>query len=140
MSDLVVILALIAIAIPIILTVQHWLGAQATKVSTYASIPSIYVTVLSKSKTDSNQSFVVKIENKGSETYVLNTTNVKLVFSDGTYETTSCEILSGSSTISSGSEVVILVGTTTLKDVTTMVLSLTSKSTGRLSSVTVNLT
>ncbi len=138
-SDLVVILALVAIAIPVLFTVQHWLGAQATKVSNYVTIPSLYATVLSKSQTDTTQTIVIKIQNKGSESYeLLSTANV--VFSNGTVVATPITVVSGSTLLTPGSSAAVLVSLNTTQNIASIIFQLINKSDGSKQALSVSLT
>ncbi len=138
-SDLVVILALVAIAIPVLFTVQHWLGAQATKVSNYATIPSLYATVLSKSQTDTTQTIVVQIQNKGTESYEL-LTLANVVLSNGSVLTVPITVVSGSTILTPGSSVAVLIALNTTQDVASIYFQLINKSNGSKHALGVNLT
>ena len=138
-SDLVIILALVAIAIPIMLTVQHWLSSQTGRVTSYATIPSLYATVLSKSKTDTVQTIVVKIENKGSETYSIEVNKISVVLSNGTVINVNGQILAGSQTLAPGSSTVILVKVNTVSSISSIVFELVNSSTGNKETLSVSL-
>ena len=138
-SDLVIILALVAIAIPIMLTVQHWLSSQTGRVTSYVTIPSLYATVLSKTKTDSVQTIVVKIENKGSETYIIEKDKISVVLSNGTVIDINGEILAGSQTLAPGSSTVILVKVNTVSDISSIVFELVNSSTNNMETLSVSL-
>ena len=138
-SDLVIILALVAIAIPIMLTVQHWLSSQTGRVTSYVTIPSLYATVLSKSKTDTVQTIVVKIENKGSETYSVEVNKISVVLSNGTVINANGQILAGSKTLAPGSSTVILVKVNTVSSISSIVFELVNSSTGNKETLSVSL-
>ena len=138
-SDLVIILALVAIAIPIMLTVQHWLSSQTGRVASYVTIPSLYATVLSKSKTDTMQSVVIKIENKGSETYTIEVNRISVVLSNGAVINVSGQILAGSQTLAPGSSSIILVKVNTVSGISTIVFELVNNSTNSKETLSVSL-
>ena len=138
-SDLIIILALVAIAIPIMLTVQHWLSSQTGRVTSYVTIPSLYATVLSKSKTDTVQTVVVKIENKGSETYSIEVNKISVVLSNGMVINASGQILAGSQTLAPGSSTVILVKVNTVSSISSIVFELVNSSTGNKETLSVSL-
>ena len=138
-SDLVIILALVAVAIPIMLTVQHWLSSQTGRVTSYVTIPSLYATVLSKSKTDTVQTVVVKIENKGSETYSIEVNKISVVLSNGMVINASGQILAGSQTLAPGSSTVILVKVNTVSSISSIVFELVNSSTGNKETLSVSL-
>lgn len=139
-SDLIVILALVAVAIPIMMTVQHWLSAQTGRVSSYVAIPSLYATVLSKSKTDNVQSVVIRLENKGSETYEINLNSISVVLVDGSVMNVSGQLLAGTETLKPASSAVILIKIASTKDIESIVLELTNKATGNEESISVSIT
>ncbi|OYT45014.1 MAG: hypothetical protein B6U85_09180 [Desulfurococcales archaeon ex4484_42] len=138
-SDLIIILALVAIAIPIMLTVQHWLSSQTGRVTSYVTIPSLYATVLSKSKTDTVQTIAVKIENKGSETYSVEVNKISVVLSNGTVINANGQILAGSKTLAPGSSTVILVKVNTVSSISSIVFELVNSSTGNKETLSVSL-
>ncbi len=138
-SDLVIILALVAIAIPIMLTVQHWLSSQTGRVASYVTIPSLYATVLSKSKTDTMQSVVIKIENKGSETYTIEVNRISVVLSNGAVINVSGQILAGSQTLAPGSSSIILVKVNTVSGISSIVFELVNNSTNSKETLSVSL-
>ena len=138
-SDLVIILALVAIAIPIMLTVQHWLSSQTGRVASYVTIPSLYATVLSKSKTDTMQSVVIKIENKGSETYTIEVNRISVVLSNGAVINVSGQILAGSQTLAPGSSSIILVKVNTASGISSIVFELVNNSTNSKETLSVSL-
>lgn len=138
-SDLVIILALVAIAIPIMLTVQHWLSSQTGRVASYVTIPSLYATVLSKSKTDTMQSVVIKIENKGSETYTIEVNRISVVLSNGDVINVSGQILAGSQTLAPGSSSIILVKVNTVSGISSIVFELVNNSTNSKETLSVSL-
>jgi len=138
-SDLVIILALVAIAIPIMLTVQHWLSSQTGRVASYATIPSLYATVLSKSKTDTVQTIVVKIENKGSETYSIEKDNVSVVLNNGTVINVTGQIVAGPQKLEPGSSAVILVKVDTISSISSIVFELVNDNTDNRETLSVSL-
>ncbi len=137
-SDLVVILALVAIAIPVMITVQQWLSSQTGKVTSYVSIPSLYATVLSRSKTETSQAVTIKIENKGGDTYVLSN-QAKVIFSNGTTVTVQATVIAGDQTIAPGSSSVVLIKVDSISEISSIVLEFTSKSTGGKEVISVSL-
>ncbi|MEM4519109.1 MAG: hypothetical protein QXD94_01550, partial [Sulfolobales archaeon] len=46
-SDLIIVLALISVAIPVTLAVQHWLSSQVGKATTYSVTPKISANLIS---------------------------------------------------------------------------------------------
>jgi len=75
-SDLVVILTLIAISIPIAMSVQNWLGAQASRMNSYVATPELQGMLISKSTSNGETVFIIKIKDTGDKDYQISSSNI----------------------------------------------------------------
>jgi len=75
-SDLVVILTLIAISIPVAMAVQNWLGAQASRMNSYVATPELQGVLISKSSSSGETVFILKIKNTGDKNYQISDSSV----------------------------------------------------------------
>ncbi len=75
-SDLVVILTLIAISIPVAMAVQNWLGAQASRMNSYVATPELQGVLISKSSSNGETVFIVKIKNTGDRNYQISDSSI----------------------------------------------------------------
>ncbi|MCD6323624.1 MAG: hypothetical protein J7L55_00735 [Desulfurococcales archaeon] len=88
-SDLVVVLTLIAISIPIAMALQNWLGAQASRMNSYVTVPTLQGVVVGKSSGHDYSVIILKIRNTGDVTYDLSKANVSIILKNGTVLTNS---------------------------------------------------
>ncbi len=140
-SDLVVILTLVAIAIPIALAVQGWLGAQASRMNSYVATPEIQGVLISKSISSSGQLFVIKVKNLGNGEYNLSTTAVKgkAVLEDGSVVDAIVKIASSTTILKPGESAtlsILIPGTTSV--VKTINIEFQEVNTGNTASITVS--
>lgn len=140
-SDLVVILTLVAIAIPIALAVQGWLGAQASRMNSYVATPEIQGILVSKSVSSTGQLFVIKVKNSGNGEYNLSTAAVigKAVLEDGSIVDATIRIASSATTLKPGESAtlsVLIPGTTNV--VRTINIEFQEINTGNTASITVS--
>jgi len=138
-SDLVVILALVAIAIPAAIAVQQWLSSQSSRISSYAAIPSISPILVSKSVNNGRQTFVIKLENTGTNTYSLSGVSATVVFVNGSASTASISTISGGSTLEPSASAVVYVTVTSNERVASVIIELLNVNTGKSESITLNL-
>jgi len=139
-SDLVVILALVAIAIPVALALQGWLGAQASRINSYTATPQISGVVISKSYTSSGQVFVIKLKDTGTYNYSLSGVTAKAILANGSViNAYSVNVASGTTTLQPGTSVTLSVTVNTRVGVKTLVLSLLNENTGKKATVNVNI-
>ncbi len=75
-SDLVVILTLMAISIPVVMAVQSWLGAQTSRVNSLVTTPELQGVLIGKSSEGDFSIFILKITNNGDSSYNLSSANV----------------------------------------------------------------
>ncbi len=83
-SDLVVVLTLIAISIPVAMALQNWLGAQASRMNSYVTSPKLQGVVVGKSSGEGYSVIIVKVKNSGDVTYNLSKANISVILKDGT--------------------------------------------------------
>lgn len=81
-SELVIILALIAIIIPTIMAVQGWLSRSVGGLERVNTIPPITGYVISRTSSENSEVITIGVRNQGRETY--NLTGFKAVLTNGT--------------------------------------------------------
>jgi len=139
-SDLVVILTLIAISIPIAMAMQNWLSAQSSRMSSYVTTPEIQGIMISKSSTASGTVFIIKLKNTGDRTYYINSSqvNASVVLKDGSIVSASFNPV-GKSEIKPSESVTasVVVDGVGWSDVRTIVLSIPGEN-GAIITVNIN--
>jgi len=128
-SELIVILTLVAIAIPIALALQSWLTSQASRTSSNSTVPNLEAILISKSTNTSKQMYVVKLRNLGNYRYDL-----------GGGKLNAFAILSNGSVINASNSTIIPSSTSTLEPGNSVVISLTFSTTGKVRSIVIMLT
>jgi hypothetical protein len=101
-SDLVVILTLVAIAIPVSLVLQSWLTSQASRTAANSVMPELEAALVSSKTIGSDQIYVVRLRNVGDRTFDLSTMKTKLVLSDGTVTTATAQNLTSETVLAPG--------------------------------------
>ncbi len=137
-SDLVVILALVAIAIPVALALQGWLGSQASRISSYVATPQVNGVLISKTSTATEQVFVIKLEDTGNFNYSLNSISAKAILTDGTVIKASVSLATSGTVLEPGTSATISVTVGTSRAVKTIVLSILNSDTGKYETINVN--
>ncbi len=139
-SDLVVILALVAIAIPVALALQGWLGAQASRINSYTAAPQVSGVIISKSYTSEGQVFVIKLKDTGTYNYSLTGITARAILANGSViNAASVSVASQTTTLQPGTSVTLSVVVKTRVGVKTVVLSLLNENTGKKATVNVNI-
>ncbi len=82
-SDLIVILTLVAIAIPVALAVQGWLSSQTSRVASFSTIPNFESILISKSISGDTQVYIIRIKNLGTHNYSLSSLKAYAVLESG---------------------------------------------------------
>jgi len=121
-SDLIVVLALISIAIPVAVVMQHWLSSQVGRATSYSSVPAVIANLVSTQYRDSNVSIVVSVENRGSNNLNLNNINVKLLLENGSAVNGTSQLLSGSSTLAPGGKASVMITASNIGSKVTLVI------------------
>ena len=137
-SDLVVILALVAIAIPVALALQGWLGSQASRMSSYTATPQISGVLVSKSVTSSGQVFVIRIKNTGNYNYSLASITADAILTNGSITQATVSVASNLNVLQPGTTTTLSVIVPTKAGVKTIVLSLENLNTGKEETLNVN--
>jgi len=122
-SDLIIILALIAVAIPVTFTVQQWLSSQANRVATYSTTPKVTVNLVSVNYGSNTFIAVVKVVNSWKNIINLNDVNATLILSNGTtikLDRSSIYVL-GDTSLSPGNEATIVLNASISTKVATIV-------------------
>lgn len=118
-SDLIIVLALIAVAIPVTLAVQNWLSSQVSKAYGYSVAPELVANVVSMDYRNNNVTLVLSLANKGNMDLNLSSSiNAIVVFEDGSTINTSAKSISGKSILSPGNEATLLM---TLPNITSRI-------------------
>ncbi len=137
-SDLVVILALVAIAIPVALALQGWLGSQASKMSSYTATPQVSGVLVSKSVSSTGQVFIIRVKNTGSYNYSLASIVAKAILANGSIIQATVSIASNLDVLQPGTTTTLSVVVSTKADVKTIVLTLENMNTGKEETLNVN--
>ncbi len=139
-SDLIVILTLVAIAIPVALAVQGWLSSQASKVSSFSTVPNFDSVVLSKSSNGSTQVYVIKLRNLGDYSYDLESLNSYAIIESGKYinATNISRVAFNKVTLEPGDSIIISVTFETTDKIKNIVLELLNKNTNKVELIEVN--
>ncbi len=139
-SDLVVILALVAIAIPVALALQGWLGSQASKINSYTATPQVSGVLVSKSVSSTGQVFVVRVRNTGSYNYSLTSASIeaKAILTNGSIIQATVNVASNLNVLQPGTTATLSVVVPTKANVKTIVLTLENLNTGKGESLNIN--
>ncbi len=137
-SDLVVILALVAIAIPVALALQGWLSSQASRMSSYTATPQVNGILVSKSVSSASQVFIVRLKNTGSYNYSLTSITAKAILANGTIVQATTHVASNLNKLQPGAAVTLSIVVPTKADVKTIVLTLENLNTDKEETLNVN--
>ncbi|PUA33236.1 MAG: hypothetical protein B7O98_02030 [Zestosphaera tikiterensis] len=119
-SDLVVVLTLVAIAVPIALALQGWLTSQSSRVSSYVLTPEVEGILNHKEVSGTKQVFVVTLRNRSSRDFTLS--KVFAVLSDGTVENaTYTAVGSSGSNLKQGTSQTFIITVDSVSDVMSLV-------------------
>ncbi len=139
-SDLVIILTLIAVAVPIALVVQSWLTSQAGRLSETSAIPDVEAMLISSDKTSQHQIFLARLRNTGDKTYDLTGISVYLVLSNGTtVQAQEIEVIPSTSKLEPGSSVTVSFKVQTLTKVTSIVITIYDEALAKEVPITINI-
>ncbi|MCD6084856.1 MAG: hypothetical protein J7J20_04870 [Desulfurococcales archaeon] len=140
-SDLVVILTLVAIAIPVALAVQGWLSSQTSRVASFSTVPNFEAILVSKSISVDTQVYVVKIRNLGTYNYSLKDLTAYGVLESGEVISASKTTIIASNTersLEPGESITISVTFSSSSKIKSIVIELTNSVTNKVESVEVN--
>ncbi len=138
-SDLVVILALVAIAIPVALALQGWLGSQVSRMSSYTATPQVSGVLVSKSVSATGQVFVIRVRNSGSYNYSLQPIGAKAILANGLVANdTTVYVASNLSKLQPGTTATLSVVVHTKASVKTIVLTLKNLNTNKEVTISIN--
>lgn len=140
-SDLVVILTLVAIAIPVALAVQGWLSSQTSRVASFSTVPNFEAILVSKSISVDTQVYVVKIRNLGTYNYSLKDLTAYGVLESGEVISASNTTIIASNTersLEPGESITISVTFSSSSKIKSIVIELTNSVTNKVESVEVN--
>ncbi len=137
-SDLVVILALVAIAIPVALALQGWLGSQASRMSSYTATPQVSGVLVSKSVSATGQVFVIRVRNSGSYNYSLTSIGAKAILANGSIIQVTVNVASNLNVLQPGTTATLSVIVPTKDVVKTIVLTLENLNTNKEETLNIN--
>lgn len=139
-SELVVILALIAIVVPLIIVLQNWLSSRAGALESVTVVQPLVGYLVGRTYSGGNETITFGIRNQARDTFTIASNAIRAVLSDGNVVNASL-ILPRSVTISPGSEVVLTVKVATgSANVRTVALIVTATdSTGRRVELSINI-
>ncbi len=138
-SDLVVILALVAIAIPVALALQGWLGSQASRMSSYTATPQVSGVLVSKSVSATGQVFVIRVRNSGSYNYSLTSIGAKAILANGSIvKEVTVNVASNLNVLQPGTTTILSVIVPTKATVKTIVLTLENLNTNKGETLNIN--
>jgi hypothetical protein len=120
-SDLIIILALIAVAIPVTFTVQQWLSSQANRVATYSTTPKVTVNLASINYGVNTVTLVVKVVNTWKNIINLSSVNTTAILSNGNNITLNVVSVIGDTNLSPGNEATLVLNGVTSTKVTTVI-------------------
>ncbi|MCD6428454.1 MAG: hypothetical protein J7L12_02415 [Desulfurococcales archaeon] len=138
-SDLIVILTLVAIAIPVALAVQGWLSSQTSRVSSFSTVPNFESVLVSKSISGDTQVYIIKIKNLGDYSYNMSELTAYAVLESGSViSAQNKEIVTSSTVLSPGDSATISITFKTSDKIKSIVLELPNKDTGKTESIEIN--
>jgi hypothetical protein len=120
-SDLIIILALIAVAIPVTFTVQQWLSSQANRVATYSTTPKVTVNLASINYGVNTVTLVVKVVNTWKNIINLSSVTATAILSNGNNITLNVVSVIGDTNLSPGNEATLVLNGVTSTKVTTVI-------------------
>ncbi|MEM1930623.1 MAG: hypothetical protein QXZ60_00915 [Sulfolobales archaeon] len=110
-SELVIILALVAIVIPIVMLIQGWLSSRVGSLESVNLVQPLSGYLISRSYANGEEVITVGIRNQGQTSY--NVVKFKAILANGTVVEAREASSSGQVTLSPGSEKVLVVTITT---------------------------
>ena len=139
-SELVVILALVAVVVPLILVLQNWLSSRASTLESVTVVQPLVGYLIGRTYSGGNEVLTFGVRNQARDTFTINT--VRAVLSNGSVANT-VTVVSPTlpATISPGSEIVITarVGTVPTSVRTTAIIVSATDSAGRSVELTISL-
>ncbi len=138
-SDLIVILTLVAIAIPVALAVQGWLSSQTSRVSSFSTVPNFESILISKSISGDTQVYIIKIRNLGDYNYNMSGLAAYAVSEAGTViPAQGKQVITSNTVLSPGDSATISVTFKTSDKIKSIVLELPNTDTGKSESIEIN--
>ncbi len=138
-SDLIVILTLVAIAIPVALAVQGWLSSQTSRVSSFSTVPNFESILISKSISGDTQVYIIKIRNLGDYNYNMSGLAAYAVSEAGTVILAQDkQVITSNTVLSPGDSATISVTFKTSDKIKSIVLELPNTDTGKSESIEIN--
>lgn len=107
-SDLIIVLALISVAIPVTLAVQHWLTSQVGRTTTYSVTPKITANLISANYRNGSFTAVIEVINKGVNDLSLSNVSATALFADGYNTTTTLSLIFGEQVLKPNEEATML--------------------------------
>jgi len=120
-SDLIIVLALISVAIPITIAVQHWLTSQVGRATAYSIAPKATATLISMDYRGSNFTALIKIANRGVSDLNLSNVNAVVIFANGSNTSATLKVISGEQLLTPNNEATLLL---TLSNINSRVVSI----------------
>lgn len=109
-SDLIVVLALIAVAIPVAFAIQGWLTSQIGRVSMYSVAPTLIANIVSMEYRNNDTVVLISLTNNGSSDMNISTgINVTAILEDGTIRVAQVSRLTNKPTLKPGDEEVLVI-------------------------------
>jgi len=138
-SDLIVILTLVAIAIPVALTVQGWLSSQTSRVSSFSTVPNFESILVSKSVSGDTQVYIIKIRNLGDCSYNMSGLAAYAVLEAGSViSAQNNQVITSNTVLSPGDSATVSVTFKTSGKIKSIVLELPNIDTGKSESIEIN--
>ena len=138
-SDLIVILTLVAIAIPVALAVQGWLSSQTSRVSSFSTVPNFESILVSKSISGDTQVYIIKIRNLGDYNYSVSDLTAYAVSEAGkVIPAQDKQVVTSNTVLSPGGSATISVTFKTSDKIKSIVLELPNIDTGKSESIEIN--
>ncbi len=107
-SDLIIVLALISVAVPITLALQHWLTFQVGRATTYSVTPKVTTSIVSMDYRNSSFTAVIEVVNRGVDDVNISNINATVLLANGTNITTALKIISGRGVLSPNDRALLL--------------------------------
>ncbi|MEM0453604.1 MAG: hypothetical protein QXO98_03010 [Sulfolobales archaeon] len=114
-SDLIIVLALISVAIPVTLAVQHWLSSQVGKATTYSVTPKISANLISIDYRNGNFTALIEVINRGVADLNLSNVNATVILTNGSNIVTTPHPVFGRQTLEPNEEATLLLTISDIK-------------------------
>lgn len=107
-SDLIIVLALISVAVPITLALQHWLTFQVGRATTYSVTPRITANIISMDYRNNSFTALIEVINRGVDDLSLSSTKATVLLANGTNTSAALNVISGEKVLSPNGRALLL--------------------------------